>query len=118
MKYMLLIYEDENALDESGQEACYQESALVANELAAKGKLIGAGPLQMTPTANTVRVREGKSVVTTGPFAETHEQLGGYFLIDVEDLDEAMFIASKLPSARFGSIEVRPLVEIPGLKAH
>ena len=115
MKYMLLVYSDEHALDETEREACYQESAQVAHQIRSTGRYLAASPLHPVSTATSVRVREGKRIVTDGPFAETREQLGGYFLIDVGDLDEAIEIAGRIPGARFGTVEIRPLVEIPGL---
>src|ERR1700733_3088425 len=115
MKYMLLIYQDENGLSESERSACYQESAQYAVELSKRKQYLGAGPLHPTSTATSVRVRDNKRVVTDGPFAETREQLGGYFLIDARDLDEAIVIAGQVPAGRRGTVEIRPVVEIPGL---
>ncbi len=115
MKYMLLIYLDEQVLDESERQACYEESTQLARELGASGQYLGANPLHSTPMATSVRVREGKRFVTDGPFAETREQLGGYFLVDAKDLDEAIAIAARIPMARKGTVEVRPVIEIPGL---
>ena len=115
MKYMLLIYLDEQALSESEREECYQESAQVARDLDAKGQYLAAAPLYPTATATSVRVREGKRFVTDGPFAETREQLGGYFLVEASDLDEALRIAARIPGARTGTVEVRPVIEVPGL---
>jgi len=115
MKYMLLIYLDENGLSEGERAQCYQESAQYAQELARSEKYIGAGPLHPTSTATSVRVRDGKRLVTDGPFAETREQLGGYYLIDAKDLDEAMDIAAQVPAGKFGTVEIRPVMEIPGL---
>jgi len=112
---MLLIYGDEHALSESEREACYQESTQLAHELHGAGQFLGAAPLHPTATATSVRVREGKRLVTDGPFAETREQLGGFFLIEARDLDEAMAIAARIPMARRGTVEVRPVIEIPGL---
>ena len=117
MKYMLLVYLDENGLSEGERTQCYQESAEYAQELSRNGKYIGAGPLHPTSTATSVRVREGKRLVTDGPFAETREQLGGYYLIDAKDLDEAMDIAARVPGGKFGTVEIRPVMEIPGLPA-
>ncbi len=97
MKYMLLIYLDENGLSEGERAECYQKSAEYAQELSKSGKYLGAGPLHPTSTATSVRVRDGKRLVTDGPFAETREQLGGYFLIDAKDLDEALDIAGSIP---------------------
>ena len=117
MKYMLLVYLDENSLSETEREHCYVESAQLASELSAQGKYLSAGPLHPTATATSVRVREGKRLVTDGPFAETREQLGGYYLIDARDLDEAMKIAERVPVAKHGTIEIRPVLEISGLPA-
>ena len=110
MKYMLLIYLDENGLSESERSQCYEESAQFAVQLSNSGKYLGAGPLHPTSTATSVRVRDNKRLVTDGPFAETREQLGGFYWIQAKDLDEALAIAERIPSARVGSIEVRPLV--------
>jgi hypothetical protein len=115
MKYMLLIYLDENGLNETERASCYQESAQYAVQLSKTGKYLGAGPLHPTSTATSVRVRDNKRVVTDGPFAETHEQLGGYFLIDAKDLDEAIGIAGQIPAGRWGTVEIRPVMEISGL---
>ena len=115
MKYMLLIYGDEQALDAEEREKCYVESAGLARDLSASGHYLGASPLHLTPTATSVRVRDGKRLVTDGPFAETREQLGGYYLIDAPDLDEAIDIAARIPGVRWGTIEIRPVMEIPGL---
>jgi hypothetical protein len=117
MKYMLLIYLDENGLGETERASCYQESAEYAVQLSKTGKYLGAGPLHPTSTATSVRVRDNKRVVTDGPFAETHEQLGGYFLIDAKDLDEAIGIAGQIPAGRWGTVEIRPVMEISGLPA-
>ncbi len=108
MKYMLLIYVDENALDESKREECYAESKQLANDLHSSSQLVGTNPLHPTSTATSVRVRDGKPLVTDGPFAETREQLGGYFLIDAKDLDAAIGIAARIPGARRGTVEIRP----------
>jgi hypothetical protein len=115
MKYMLLIYYDEQALGEAERQQCFGDSAHLAHELYANGKYLGANPLHDTSQAISVRVREGKQLVTDGPFAETHEQLGGYFLIDARDIDEATSVAARIPMALKGTVEVRPVVEIPGL---
>lgn len=117
MKYMLLVYLDENSLSEAEREQCYVESAGLARELSAQGKYLSAGPLHPVATATSVRVRDGKRLVTDGPFAETREQLGGYYLIDARDLDEAMKIAERIPVAKHGTIEIRPVLEISGLPA-
>ena len=117
MKYMLLVYLDENSLSEVEREQCYQDSAQLACELQTKGKYVASGPLHPTTTATSVRMREGKRLVTDGPFAETREQLGGYYLVDAENLDEALKIAERIPAAKHGTIEVRPVLEISGLPA-
>jgi hypothetical protein len=115
MKYMMLIYADEDAWTDSEREHCYEESTQLACQLEAKGKYLAANPLQPVATATSVRVRNGKRLVTDGPFAETREQLGGYFLIDANDLDEAIAVAERIPGARKGTVEIRPVLEIPGL---
>jgi hypothetical protein len=112
---MLLIYLDERALSETEREQCYEESTQLTRDLEASGQYLAAAPLHPTSTATSVRVRDGKWLVTDGPFAETREQLGGYFLIDAKDLDEALGIAARIPVARTGTVEVRPVIEIPGL---
>lgn len=117
MKYMLLIYLDELALSESEREECYVESAQLVKEIHSSGQYLAANPLYPTAAATSVRVREGKRLVTDGPFAETREQLGGYFLIDAGDLDQAIGIAARIPMARKGTVEIRPVVEIAGLPA-
>jgi hypothetical protein len=115
MKYMLLIYMNENAINGPEREQCYKDSTQLTHDLHATGQFLGAGPLQPVATATSVRVREGKRLVTDGPFAETREQLGGYFLVDAADLDAAISIAARIPGARKGTVEIRPLIEIPGL---
>jgi len=115
MKYMLLIYADENAWTEPERQHCYGESTDLANQLKSKGQYISASPLQPVETATSVRVREGKRIVHDGPFAETREQLGGYFMVNANDLDEAFAIAARIPGARKGTVEIRPVVEIPNL---
>ena len=115
MKYMLLIYGDELALSETERKDCYTESTQLAHDISASGQYVAANPLHPTSMATSVRVREGKRLVTDGPFAETREQLGGYFLIDAKNLDEAIAIAAQIPMARKGTVEVRPVIEISGL---
>jgi hypothetical protein len=115
MKYMLLIYQDELALSDEARQACYGESTQLAHDLKASGRYLGASPLHSVSTATSVRVRGGKRLVTDGPFAETREQLGGYYLVDAKDLDEAIDIAGRIPGAKFGTVEVRPVVELPNL---
>jgi hypothetical protein len=118
MKYMLLVYLDEQALNETDRQKCYVESAQLARDLHASGNYVAASPLHSTSTATSVRVREGKPLVTDGPFAETREQLGGYYVINARDLDEAIGIAARIPVARVGTIEIRPILEIAGLPAN
>lgn len=115
MQYMLLIYFEEKILSESEREECYAESLELAHELKERGQYLGASPLHPSSTATSVRLREGKRLVTDGPFAETREHLGGYFLIDAKDLDEAIGIAERIPMARRGTVEVRPVIELAGL---
>jgi hypothetical protein len=115
MKYMLLIYLDENGLSQADRDQCYAESTQYAHHLNANGQFLATAPLHPTSTATSVRVRDGKRVVTDGPFAETREQLGGFFLIDAKNLDEAIDIAGQIPAGRWGTVEIRPVVEIPDL---
>ncbi len=115
MKFMLLVYGNEGAWTDEERQACYEESAQLTQELNASGQYLGASPLHLVATAKSVRVRDGKRFVTDGPFAETHEQLGGYFLVDAKDFDEALEIAARIPGGRVGTIEVRPIMEIGGL---
>jgi hypothetical protein len=115
MKYMLLIYLDEQALSEAERQECYAESTQLAQEIYSSGQYLAANPLHPTSMATSVRVRNGKRLVTDGPFAETREQLGGYFLIEANNLDEAIGIAGRIPMARKGTVEVRPIIDIPGL---
>lgn len=115
MKYMLLVYLDEQAMTAEQREHCYVESAQLARDLNSKAQYLDASPLHPVATATSVRVREGRRLVTDGPFAETREQLGGYYLIEAKDLDEAIGIAERIPPARYGTIEIRPVMEIQGL---
>jgi hypothetical protein len=115
MKYLLLIYHEPNAIGESEREQCYADSTQLAHDLRAKGQFLGANPLHPTTTSTSVRIRDGKLLVTDGPFMETREQLGGYFLVDARNLDEAIGIASRIPGAKKGTVEIRPVIEIPGL---
>jgi hypothetical protein len=115
MKYMLLVYGSEREWDEPYREACYAESRELVNDIKAKGQFLATSPLQPTATAASVRIREGKRLVTDGPFAETREQLGGYYIVDVDSQDDAIEIASRIPGARTGTIEVRPVIELAGL---
>jgi hypothetical protein len=117
MKYLLLIYMGENVMTSAEREQCYLDSTQLCHELAAKGNFLGANPLQPVATATSLRIREGKRLVTDGPFAETREQLGGYFLIDAKNLDEAINIAARIPGAKKGTVEIRPVMELSGLPA-
>jgi hypothetical protein len=117
MQYMLMIYMDEQALTETERQECYMESAQLAHQLHARGQYLTCAPLHPTSTATTVRMRDGKRLVTDGPFAETREQFGGYYLIDAKDLDEAIGIAARIPGARVGTVEIRPVIQVPGLPA-
>jgi len=111
MQYLMAIYSSETEfanIPDQQKAAIYQEFNKLREELGAK--FVGGNQLQPTATATVVRVRDGKRLVTDGPFAETKEQLGGYILIDAKDLDEAISIAARIPVARFASIEVRPIV--------
>src|ERR687887_195093 len=115
MKYMLLVYLNEQALNDTEREHCYVESAQLARDLSDQGKYLASGPLHPVAMATAVRVRNGKRLITDGPFAETREQLGGYFLIEAKNLDEALAVAARIPMARKGTVEVRPVIEMPGL---
>ncbi len=115
MKYMLLIYADEQAWTEAERQLCYGESTELAQQLKSAGHYVAASPLQPVGTATSVRVRGGKRLVTDGPFAETREQLGGFFMVEAADLDEAIAIAGRIPGARKGTVEVRPVIELPDL---
>ena len=115
MKYMLLIYADEKAWTEAERQQCYGESTQLAHTLKANGQFLATSPLQPVSTATTVQVRNGKRLVTDGPFAETREQLGGFFMVDAKNLDEAIDIAGRIPGARKGTVEIRPALEIAGL---
>jgi len=115
VKFMLLIYAEEKALSQDAREDCYAESLELCRDLDARGQFLGANPLHPTATSTSVRVRDGKKLVTDGPFAETREQLGGYYLVNVANLDEAIKIAERIPGSRWGTVEVRPVVELAGL---
>lgn len=115
MKYLLMIYEEEKAwndLSEAERGNMFGEYYKFTEEIKKEGKYLGGNPLKPTSTATTVRVRNGKHLTTDGPFAETKEQLGGYYLIEATDLDDAIKIAARIPGARMGSIEVRPVLPI------
>jgi hypothetical protein len=118
MKYILLVHHDEEVLEKLAETELQQlraESVQLANQIHSSGKYLDAAPLHPTSTATCVRVREGKMLVTDGPFAETREQLGGYFLITADNLDEAIGIGGRVPGARIGTVEIRPVIELAGL---
>ena len=115
MKYMLLVYLNEQAMTDEERAHCYVESAQLTQDLHTNGQYVSASPLHPVATATSVRMREGKRLVTDGPFAETREQLGGYYVVEANDLDEAISIAERVPPVKYGTIEIRPVMEIPGL---
>ena len=115
MKYMLLMYGAENRWTNAERRDCMAESLGVCEQLAARGKFLDAAPLQPVATAKTVRLRDSRPLVTDGPFAETVEQLGGYYVLELDDLDEAIAVAAKLPPALKGTAEIRPLQTLDGL---
>jgi hypothetical protein len=115
MQYMLLVYMNEQAMNDAERQECFVKSAALARDLHARGQFVAASPLQLVATAKSVRVREGKSLVTDGPFAETREQLGGYYIIEANNLDEAIDVAARIPPATKGTIEIRPILDLPGL---
>ena len=115
MEFMLLIYHNEEqakSRPDAVKQQIFQEFAAFTQVITKSGKRKAGGPLDFTPTAATVRVRDGKTMVTDGPFAETKEQLGGYVLIEAKDLDEAISIAARIPSSKYGSTEVRPVMKM------
>ena len=118
MKYMLLVHhneEDFGKFSESTRQQLLEESVQLTHQLHAKGQYLSASPLHPESTASVVQVRDGKPFVTDGPFVETREQLAGYFLINAKDRDEAIAIATRVPGARIGTVEVRPVKEVAGL---
>jgi hypothetical protein len=118
MKFMLLVHHDENAfgkLNESTKKAMLAESVNLTHQFHANGHYLSASPLQPAATAAIVRVRDGKPLVTDGPFIETREQIAGYFLVNAKDRDQAIAMAARVPGARIGTVEVRPLIDITGL---
>jgi hypothetical protein len=117
MKYLLLIYSAEDSWTEESRAQCMADSTKLCHELASQGRFLGASPLHPVAMATCVRVRNGNRITTDGPFAETTEQLGGYFLIDAANLDEAIAIAGKIPAANKGTVEIRPVFELAGLPA-
>jgi hypothetical protein len=118
MKYLLLVHHNEEAftkMQEGTRAELLSESIQLCHQLDATGQYLSASPLQPTSTARIVRVRDGKPFVTDGPFIETREQIAGYFLIEAKDHDEAVAIAARVPGARIGTVEVRPVREVGGL---
>lgn len=118
MKFMLIVHHNEDTfekMDKETQSQLLTESIELTHQLHATGQYVHASPLHPAATAVIVRVREGKPLVTDGPFIETREQLAGYFLIETKDLNEAVSVATRVPGARIGTVEVRPLIEITGL---
>jgi hypothetical protein len=118
MKYLLLVHHDEESFrkrSETEREQLLQESVQLANQLGANGQYLSAAPLHPSSETKCVKVRKGKRLITDGPFAETREQLGGYFLVEAADIGEALEIASMIPGARIGTVEVRPVTEVEGL---
>jgi hypothetical protein len=118
MKYLLIVHHNEEAftkMSDQTKEELLAESIQLCHQLHGTGQYVHASPLQPTATATLVRVRDGKPTVTDGPFIETREQIAGYFLIEAKDLDQAINIAGRVPGARIGTVEVRPLREIEGL---
>ncbi|MDQ3232017.1 MAG: YciI family protein [Pseudobdellovibrionaceae bacterium] len=115
MKYMLLIYSREDAWTETEMAACMAESRQLCHDLAAKGQYLAASPLHSVTTATSVQLRQGKRLITDGPFAETNEQLGGYYIVDVPDLDAAIEIASRIPGSKRGTVEIRPVFQLDGM---
>jgi hypothetical protein len=116
MQYLLLIYGEEAKLRASSQadkDAMFKEYGGYTSSIIKSGNMKAGDALQPTTTATTVRVREGKTLTTDGPYAETKEQLGGYYLVEAKDLDEAIKLAARIPGARIGSIEVRPVMQLP-----
>ncbi|HJT22581.1 MAG TPA: YciI family protein [Nitrospira sp.] len=114
MKYMLLIYSEEKAdRSEKEREDCKNEAVKLAEELRSNGQYVAANPLHPAATATCIRISDGKRLVTDGPFVETREQLGGYFLIEAKNLDEAIAVARKIPMSGKGAVEVRPVIEFP-----
>jgi hypothetical protein len=115
MEYLLLIYDRESnwtEMSEAERGTMMQDYGTFTNGIRESGHYKGGNPLQPVATATTVRVRDGKTMTTDGPFAETREQLGGYYLIEAKDLDDALAVAARIPSARIGSIEVRPILKM------
>jgi hypothetical protein len=115
MKYMMLIYGVERELTEEERTECMAKSTKLCHELASQGRFLGASPLHPVATATCVRVRGDNRLITDGPFAETTEQLGGYFLVEAANLDDAIAIAGRIPAVHWGTVEIRPVFELSGL---
>ncbi|HKY31354.1 MAG TPA: YciI family protein [Candidatus Polarisedimenticolia bacterium] len=118
MRYLLLVHHDEGAWaarDEAERQRALEESVALIHALRAEGRHVHAAPLHPTAAATSVRVRDGRRLVTDGPFAETREQLAGYFLVEAGSREEAVALAARIPAARWGTVEVRPVREVPGL---
>ena len=115
---MLLVHHDEESFGKRSEAERYQmiqEAVYLANQLHSAGKYLSAAPLHPTSETICIKIRDSQRLVTDGPFAETREQLGGYFLIDAKNIDEAMDIAARIPGARIGTVEIRPVTEVEGL---
>ncbi|HKX26332.1 MAG TPA: YciI family protein [Blastocatellia bacterium] len=117
MKYLLLIYFAEQEVSEPEWEECYLRCTELVRQLRMSGQYLAGHPLYPTSTATSVRVRDGNRLLTDGPFAETREQLGGYYLVEAPDLDRAIGIAALIPGARLGTVEIRPVMELDGMPA-
>jgi hypothetical protein len=115
MKYILLIYQNETSRSATTHETCASEARTLIQELTSKGQYLGAAPLHPTSMATSVRIRSGKQLVTDGPFAETHEQLGGFYLVDTLNLEEAIDIAGRISGTHTGTVEIRPVADLPEL---
>ena len=115
MKYLLLIYMTDDAMNQQERDACYNESTRLAHDLKANGQYLSANPLHPAATARSVRIRDGKTIITDGPYAETREHLGGYFLVEAANIDEAVRVAQRIPGSRKGTVEVRQVLDIPDL---
>jgi hypothetical protein len=115
VKYLLLIYMTDDAMNQQERDACYNESTQLAHDLKANGHYLSANPLHPAATARSVRIRDGKTIITDGPYAETREHLGGYFLVEAANIDEAARIAQRIPGSRKGTVEVRQVLDIPDL---
>lgn len=115
MKYLLLIYAAEDAYGLGEREKCFEQSIALTHELKESGHYVHASPLELSDTATSVQIRNGQATTTDGPYAETREQLGGYYLVDAKDQAEAVEIAKRIPGAYFGTVEVRAIKHLDGL---